>query len=58
MWFLRNDIFIQNMHIIESHIKQRIGLINPYIEIMIKEIIEMIFFWLIVVWIHIQEDGV
>ena len=54
----RNNIFIENMHIIKCYIQQWICLIHFDIEIFEQEIIEMVFFRLIIVRIHIQVDRI
>src|SRR6516164_152185 len=52
----RDDVFIEDMHIIKGHIQQWIRLIYFDIEIVIEEIIEMELLRLIVFGIHVQEE--
>src|SRR5450432_3899031 len=54
----RYNVFIQDMNIIESNIKQWIGFVNFYIKILVQKVIEMIFFRLIVRRINVYINGV
>src|SRR5450755_3151345 len=58
MRFCRNDIFIQNMHVIKSYVKQWICLVDSDVKIFEKEIVEMILFRLVVRRIYVYINGV